>query len=123
MPEGKWVNFPCCTFNVLDETIEQYPEIVEAMAQVTRDIADYAQNHKEEIAPYMSEFVGLEEDVLKTHNIVYTTNPDEQFVNGMRTYFEAMNDMGKFTGRLEGKTFDESKDVLFDFSFIEKATS
>ena len=118
LPDGKWVNFPCCTFNVLQSTIDQYPEIVAAMAQVTYDIMDYAQNHKDEIAPYMSQFVGLEESVLKQHNIVYTTAPDAQFVNGMETYFDAMKGMGKITGRLADKSFDEVLNLVFDFSFI-----
>ena len=63
---------PVYTFNVFQPKIDQYSEIVAAMVQVTYDIMDYAQNHKDEIAPYMSQLVGLEENVLKQHNIVYT---------------------------------------------------
>lgn len=119
LPGGKWVNFPCCTMNVRNEIKEKYPEIMDALVQVTTDIHDYAHNHKEETAELMVEFIGLEKDVLMKNDTAYGTAITDNFINGMKTYYEVMSDMGKFTGRLKDKDVNEVIEAVFDFSFME----
>ena len=37
----------------------------------------------------------------------------------MELYFNAMTEMGKFSGRLADTTFEEVQEKVFDFSFAE----
>lgn len=120
LPDGKWVDFPCCTMNIRDDVKEQNPEVVEALVQVTTDIHDYAQNNREETAEALTEFFGLEKEVLMQNDTTYSTQVTDNFTNGMKTYYDAMTEMGKFTGRLKDKPFEEVMDEVFDFSYVEK---
>lgn len=120
LPEGKWVDFPCCTMNVRNEIKEKYPEVIQAMVQVTADVADYAQNNREETAELMTEFIGLDKEVLMQNDTTYKTEIDEHFTDGMATYHSAMSEIGKFTGRLKDKPIDEVMDAVFDFTYVEK---
>ena len=120
LPGGKWVDFPCCTMNVHNDVIENYPEVVEALLQATTDIHNFAQNNREETAEALAGFMGLDKEVLLNNNTTYSTQVNENYINGMKIYYEAMTEMGKFSGEFAGKDFDEIKDRVFDFSFIEK---
>lgn len=119
LPGGKWVDFPCCTMNVHNDFKNAHPEIVEAMVQATTDIHNFAQNDRAKTADYLAEFMGLDKQVILDNDTTYSTEPSENFKNGMRVYYEAMTEMGKFTGAFAGKEFDEIKDIVFDLSFVE----
>lgn len=122
LPGGKWVDFPCCTLNVMESVKNEHPEAVQALVDATKDIMDYAQTNRDDTAAAMSEYVGLDEEILKKNDTTYDIAPNEHFKNGMEVYFEAMTGMGKFTDRLAGKTFEEVENTVFDFSFAENAT-
>jgi len=123
LPCGKWVDFPCCTMNVHNDVITNYPEVVEALVQATTDIHNFAQNEREETADILTGFLGFDKEVLLKNNTTYSTEATENFKNGMGFYYEAMTEMGKFSGEFAGKDFDEIKDRVFDFSFVEKVYS
>ncbi|MBG9979755.1 ABC transporter substrate-binding protein [Facklamia sp. DSM 111018] len=120
LPGGKWVDFPCCTFNVRNDIIENYPEVVQALVQITTDIQTYAQNNREDTAELLSDFVGLDVEILNKNDTTYSTTPDDNFKNGMKIYYDAMSEMGKFTKDFKDKEFDEVKDQIFDYSFVDK---
>lgn len=119
LPGGKWVDFPCCTMNVRNIVKEENYEVVDALVQVTTDIHEFANNNKEETAELMVEFIGIDKEVLMRNDTTYSTEVTDNFVNGMDVYCEVMNDMGKFTGRLERKSFEEVLESVFDFSFAK----
>ncbi len=120
LPGGKWVNFPCCVLAAREEIYTKHPEVIDALASITTDAANYANDHKEEASKIISPIIGVEEKVLMMSNIVYTTKPDERFQNGIGIYFAAMTDMGKFKGRLSTTTFDDAKKEVFQFDSIDK---
>lgn len=120
LPGGQMTEFPCCVMAARDEVIEKYPEIIEAMVQVTTDIHKYAQEEREATAEAMTEFVGLDKEVLMQNDTVYGTKVTDYFVNGMGVYYEAITNMGKFTGRLADKSYEEAVEEVFDFSFSNK---
>lgn len=120
LPGGKWVNFPCCVLAAREEIYEKYPEVIDSLSAVTNDAALYANEHKQETAKIISPIIGVEEEVLMMSNIVYTTVPDVRFQNGIGIYFDSMTGMGKFSGRLSQKSFEEVKADVFDFTSINK---
>jgi NitT/TauT family transport system substrate-binding protein len=122
LPEGKWVDFPCCTMNIVNSVKEKYPEVVQAMVQVTSNTSDFAQSNREETAELMTEFIGLDTEVLMENDTTYQTAITEHFTNGMATYYDAMSEIGKFSGRLKDKTIDEVMESVFDFTFAEKVS-
>lgn len=123
LPGGKWVDFPCCTVNVHNDLIKNNPNVVQALVEVTTDIHNFAQNNREETAEILSGFVGLDKDVLLNNDTTYSTETSENFKNGMRIYYDAMTEMGKFSGKFSDKEFDEIKDDVFNFSFVENIST
>lgn len=118
LPEGKWVNFPCCVMAARSEISEQYPEVIEALCSITTDAAKYANENKQETAEKISEVIGVEVPVLMQSNIVYTTDPDERFQQGIALYFDCMTNMGKFEGKLASKSAEEALGEIFSFDAI-----
>lgn len=123
LPGGKWVDFPCCTVNVHNDLIKNHPDVVQALIEITTDIHDFAQNNREETADILANFVGLDREILLNNDTTYSTEISENFKNGMQIYYEAMTEMGKFSGRFAGKEFNEIKDSVFDFSFVENIST
>ena len=121
LPGGKWVDFPCCTMNAMKSVTEEYPEIIQALTVVTNRIFSYANEERDATAEALSEWVGLSVEELKQNDTTYAIAPNDKFVNGMTIYVEAMNKMGKLTGRLSGVTYDDIKDTVFNYSFAEEA--
>ncbi|MCR5347211.1 MAG: ABC transporter substrate-binding protein [Fretibacterium sp.] len=120
LPGGKWVDFPCCTMNTMKSVVDEYPEVVMAFVQATTDLMAYAQNNREDTAKALADFVGVDVEILKKNDTTYTTLPDKHFTDGMDIYLSTMTSMKKLNKRLAGKTFDDVKDILFDFRFTNK---
>lgn len=119
LPGGKWVDFPCCTLNVVNSVKEEHPEVLRALMQATKDIMDFAQQNREKTAEIMSDYIGLDVKILNQNDTTYSIVPNEHFISGMELYFNAMTEMGKFSGRLADTTFEEVQEKVFDFSFAE----
>lgn len=120
LPEGKWENFPCCCYAARNEIIEEHPEVIEALGQVITYTSAYANNNKEATGEMLADIVGVEKDILPKSLIVYGTEPNETFINGINIYYDAMKDMGKFTGKLIDNDFETATETLFSFNIMEK---
>ena len=121
LPGGKWVDFPCCTMNAMKSVTEEYPEIIQALTVVTNRVFSFANEQRDKTAESLSEWVGLSVEELKQNDTTYAIAPNDKFVNGMKIYIDAMNKMGKLSGRLSGATYDDIKDTVFNYSFAEEA--
>lgn len=119
LQDGKWEDFPCCVITASTAMVEENPEIVQAIVQSTHDITEFADENPEAVASALSEWVGIDEDILMKNDTVYSTEVTDRFVNGMAYYSDFLNEMGKFTGSLKGKSFEEIEAEVFDYSFIE----
>ncbi|KNF07905.1 ABC-type nitrate/sulfonate/bicarbonate transport system, periplasmic component [Gottschalkia purinilytica] len=122
-PAGKWENFPCCVFAAREDILEKYPEVFEAMTELITENAKYTMEHKDDVSKIMAEIIGVPEEAIKASQIKYTTDPSEQWLSGIKVYVDALSNMGKLTGELKGKNFDEVKDKAFDFTYTNKANN
>lgn len=120
LPEGKWENFPCCCYAARNEVVEKYPEVIEALGEVITYTCDYANNNQEKTGEMLADIVGVEKDILPKSLIVYGTEPNDTFINGINIYYNAMKEMGKFSGKLVENDFETAKDSLFNFEIMEK---
>ena len=122
-PEGKWANFPCCVFSVREEVLNKYPEVFKALTKILDECCEYCMEHRDEASDIMADFIGIEGDIIKTSKIVYTTDPTEEWIDGIKIYVDALNKMNKFDGRLKEMPFDELVNKCFDFSYIKEIKS
>ncbi len=118
-PEGQWYDFPCCVLAARKEVVDNYPEAMNAMVDLFTYSADWCQNNREEAAPILAEIIGIPEEVVENASIVFTTNPSEKWMEGEGIYIDMLNELGIFDGDMKGKTLEDVKDELFNFSFLE----
>ncbi len=116
--DGKWANFPCCTYAASTKIINSSPEIVQAITQIIYDTTNYVQENKAAAAPSICSNIGIEEEVFNNSYIVYNTAPTEAWQNGIKLYYDAMVQMRKFEGRLASEKFEDAKEKVFNFTFI-----
>lgn len=119
-PQGQWENFPCCVFAARTEVMDKNPEVLQAFTDVIKYSAEYAMSNKDVVAKTLAGVVGVSEDTVKSCEINYTTDPSEKWQSGIKVYADAISDMGKFSGQLKGKSFDEIKKQVFDFRYLSK---
>lgn len=117
-PEGQWYDFPCCVFAARTDIVEKYPEIMEGMVTLLTYSADWCQNNRSEAAPILAEIIGIPDAVVNEAQIVFTTQPTDKWMEGEALYVEMLNQLGIFEGEMKGKTIDDVKDTLFNFSFL-----
>lgn len=116
--DGKWANFPCCTYAASSKIINSSPEIVQAITQVIYDTTNYVQENKEAAAKAICSNIGIEEEVFNNSYIIYNTAPTQEWQNGIGLYYDAMVQMRKFEGRLASEKFENAKEKVFNFTFI-----
>ncbi len=117
--DQKYKDFPCCTMNTTQKFVDENPEIVEAMATVTTDIHNFVSENYDRVPEYLGAWLGLEDEVILDNTTNYSTEITPEYVSGMKTYIEVMNDMNKFENRLKDKSIDEVFDLVYDTSFFE----
>jgi NitT/TauT family transport system substrate-binding protein len=122
-PQGKWTNFPCCVMAATTEVVENHPEVIEALVSVVVDCIHYGNDNREKFAEINSAKIGVEKDVILANNIIYTSDPSQEWLDGIEIYFNAIQAMNKFTDRLKDADYETVKKEVFDFSFVEKANS
>lgn len=118
-PEGQWYDFPCCVYAARTQTIEQYPEVIQGMADLLTYSADWCQNNRSEAAPILAEIIGIPVEVVENAQIVFTTDPTDKWMEGEALYVDMLNQLGIFEGDMKGKTIEDIKDEIFNFSFLQ----
>lgn len=119
-PKGKWDNFPCCVFSAREEVLNKYPEVFRALTRLLDETCKYCMENKDDAAEILSGFIGVDKEIVKSATINYTTDPNDEWLSGIKVYVDALNKMDKFNGRLKGKPFDEVVKQAFDFSYVEE---
>lgn len=119
-PEGQWYDFPCCVYAARGDIVEQYPKVIQGMADLLTYSADWCQNNRSEAAPILAEIIGIPVEVVESAQIVFTTTPTDKWMEGEALYVNMLNELGIFEGDMQGKSINDIKDELFNFSFLTK---
>jgi NitT/TauT family transport system substrate-binding protein len=122
-PQDHWKDFPCCVLAARAELVNKYPDAIEGIVNVVVDCIEYANDNWEDFAKINSPVIGFEEEVILASNIIYTSVPSQEWVNGIEIYFNSIKSLGKFENRLGEADFNTVKEEIFDFSFVEKANT
>ncbi|MCR3954759.1 MAG: ABC transporter substrate-binding protein [Gudongella sp.] len=118
-PEGQWYDFPCCVIGTTDRVASENSYEMEKIVELISKSADYCNEHMDEAAQVTSDFTGVSLDAAKLSTIKYTANPSEEWINNMGLTYNTLKDTGKISNQLMEDDFEEAKDKIFDFSFIE----
>lgn len=118
-PKGAWNNFPCCVLAAKEESIAENKEAYQALVELIDNTCEYCMDERPAVAEVLSDYIGIEKEIIEDSTIVYTTNADDKWLEGIKVYVDALEDMNKFNNRLKGKDFSEVIDKSMDLSFIK----
>ena len=118
-PEGQWYDFPCCVIGTTDRVASENSYEMEKVVELISKSAAYCNEHMDEAAQVTSDFTGVSLEAAKLSTIKYTANPSEEWINNMGLTYNTLKDTGKISNQLMEDDFEEAKDKIFDFSFIE----
>ena len=103
--------------------VENHPEIVQAIMDVTTDLSRYATENRTETAEALTEYLGLETEILEANDTIYATAITDQFTTGIELYVDFLNELGHFEGRLAGLPIEEVEAEVFDYTFSENSNA
>ena len=120
-PEGKWYDFPCCVASATEKMIQEKPEVVQAFTDLIAVAAQYSDENKGDAAKITSEFTGVSEEAARMSSIKYTADPSDTWVSNLGLVYDTLKKADKLKGSYVDKEYDEVKEEIFDFSFIQKS--
>lgn len=124
-PQGQWNIFPCCVMAATNKVIQEHPEVMEALVSVVADCTEYAGTNPDKFAEINSPIIGIKKEVImaSNKNIVYSSDPSPAWQDGIKVYFQAIKDMGKFSNRLKDADYAVVQKEVFSFDFVNKANA
>lgn len=120
-PQDAWHDAPCCAIAGRTDFLAQNQNAVVKFLKLIAYAGDYANKNHDEYADIVAQWIGIPADAAKASTIAFLTNPTDTWLKNLGVYQELMNTMNKYKGTLKGRTLDEVKDLIFDFSYIQKA--
>lgn len=122
-PKGQWDDFPCCVATASAEMIADHPDVVQAFVDVMHQASIYAMAHPDQLATDMADWCGVPLEAAQKNTVKYTVEPTDKWFAGEQIIFQALKDTGKISNALLSLDFEQAKEVLFDFSFVNKTVS
>lgn len=120
-PKGEWIDFPCCVMGASEQMIAEQPEIVQAITDLMTFATGWCNTNKTETAKISADWIGVPKEAVEKSDIIYTTDPTENWMKGEGVFLGMLNSMNKFKGSLKDKDIASATPILFDFSFVEKS--
>lgn len=120
-PHGAWHDAPCCAIAGRTEYLSQNQEAVTTFLKLMAHAGEWSNKNRDEYSGIVAQWVGIPADAAKQSTIVFLPYPTDTWMKNLGVYQDLLNDMNKYKGPLKGKNLSEVKDLLFDFSYIEKA--
>ncbi|HOO96741.1 MAG TPA: ABC transporter substrate-binding protein [Caldisericia bacterium] len=121
-PEGMWENHPCCMVCSTTGFVDGNRAYVKEFLRLIMNATDYINANPVDAVAVAYEFLGLKEGVedMSIPTIIYHNTPSETWRDGVATWAEVMNEMGKYSGELKGVTDEKAVDMCVDFSIYEE---
>jgi NitT/TauT family transport system substrate-binding protein len=127
-PEGMWNDHPCCVIVARDDFISEHADVVNAISALGILGNQYVNEHQNESAGIVADWlvgkgnftygnvsvssVDVLDQAIPT--VKFTSDPSEQWQDGVKLFVDAQSDLGYLTGSLKNATSDEQTNLLFD---------
>ena len=118
-PAGKWEHFPCCVTAAHTNVIEKNPDILQAYMELLTKSSEWCNANKAEADELSAVWFGVPVEATRMSEMTFSTEPSEKWFRNASLYPDMLNKMGQFKNHLKGKTLEESRDLVFDFRFVE----
>ncbi len=121
-PAGKWYDFPCCVFSAAENVIKSNAEVVQSLVSLINSAAIYSNNNKAEAAKITAKWTGVPEEAAQMSSIKYTADANETWIDNVGLVYNSLQSSNRLNGSFETKNYQEVKDVIYDFTFINNVS-
>jgi NitT/TauT family transport system substrate-binding protein len=123
-PAGKWKDHPCCCIVAQEEIIKAHRPVLKALMKLTLLATEWINADKIRAAGLAAKWTKIPLDVEKDSvpSIIFLAEFTDSWNQGMIVWADIMDEIGKFTKDLKGKTGDEFLGIICDTSLIEEAS-
>lgn len=119
-PAGRWHHHPCCCVVATEAALAGKREAVAALVQAIAAGGHYVQHHPEESIALAARWTRQPEAVerISVPTVTYVSHPDAKWRKGMLTWFAMMQELGQFTGALQGLSPEAMYTRTADYSLL-----
>jgi NitT/TauT family transport system substrate-binding protein len=123
LPPGRFRNHPCCCVAANTQALIGKEEAVVALLVLLLRANETINGDLDAGVNSACRWIGTSEDVERASipTSGYSLEPDTEWHGCMSVWFDAMNELDTFQGRLKGLQEAEAAAVAYDLSFLEKA--
>jgi len=121
-PAGKWKDHPCCCIAASEAVIAAHRPALKALMKLTLLATQWINEDKNRASELASTWtkVPLEVERDSVPSITYVAEFTDSWKKGMIVWADIMNEIGKFTKDLKGRTGNEFLELCCDTSLIEE---
>jgi NitT/TauT family transport system substrate-binding protein len=115
-PDGMWVNHPCCVVHARDAFVEEHYDLATYLTMLMIVASDYVQENPEIAAYDSAEWIfgnepltfgdttvsSYDVEMASIPTIKFTTEPTEDWIDGLATFVHAAEDINMIEGILKG---------------------
>jgi len=123
LPPGRFRNHPCCCLAANTDAVTGKEEAVVDLLVLLLQANETINRDLEPAVDSACRWIGTTEAVERASipTSGYSLEPDDAWRACMEVWFDAMNDLGAFRGRLRGLKEEQAAAIAYDFSHLKQA--
>ena len=121
-PEGRWKNHPCCCVSATEQSIGEHRRALKALLNLVHHTTEFIHQNPEKAGELAAAWTknDLAVESQSVPNIVYITDPGDEYRAGLKTWLEIMAEVDQFEGRLKGLDWEAAFALGHDVSLYEE---
>ncbi|NQU24400.1 MAG: ABC transporter substrate-binding protein [Candidatus Nealsonbacteria bacterium] len=123
LPPGRFRNHPCCCLAANTNALAEKEEAIVGLIVLLLQANETINSDLDAAVKSATRWIGTSEAVERASipTSGYCLEPDAEWHACMSVWFDAMNDLGTFEGKLKGLKEKEAAPIAYDVSLLEKA--
>ncbi len=134
-PDGMWINHPCCVVHASDSFVEGHYDLATYLTMLVVVASDYVQEHPDIAAYDSAEWIfgnepltygdttvsSYDVEMASIPTIKFTTEPTQDWIDGLATFVHAAEDINMIEGILNGQSDDAIASILLHETLYDDA--
>lgn len=123
LPPGRFRNHPCCCLAANTDAVTGKEEAVVDLLVLLLQANEMINRDPESAVDSACRWIGTTEAVERASipTSGYSLEPDDDWRECMGVWFDAMNELSSFRGKLEGLREEQAAAIAYDFSYLKEA--
>lgn len=123
LPPGNFKNHPCCCIAANEAALKEKAAAIEGMLVLFQQATALINDDIEKAIASATRWIGTSRAVeqMSIPTSEYSMDQDADWQATMNKWFEAMNQLGTFQGKLKGLEAEEACNIIYDMKLLKRA--